>query len=100
MKAKRSVKHYNLFRPTCEPERTIYDAFQLESEKRSSRRLEEWLEAEVQAVWRAARDYAQAHNMRVPTLQEVQHAERSAYGHNDYAQKWALYVSECMREGK
>lgn len=98
MKAKRSVKNYNLFRPIREPERAIYDAFQAESEKRSGRRLEEWLEAEVQAVWRAARDYAQANNMRVPTLQEVQHAERSAYGHSDYAKKWALYVSECMRK--
>lgn len=98
MKAKRSVKHYNLFRPTREPERTIYDAFQSESEKRNGRRLEESLDAEVQAVWRAAHDYAQANNMRVPTLQEVRHAERSAYGHSDYAQKWALYVSECMRD--
>lgn len=88
----------NLFRPKREPEHTLYDAFQAEAEKRRDRRLEEWLDAEVFAVWRAARDYAQAHNLRVPTLEEVQAAERSACGHSDYSSKWALYVAEYMRK--
>ena len=87
----------NIFRPKREPERTLYDAFQAESEKRSNRRLEEWLIAEVHAVWRAARDYAKAHNLRVPTLEDVEAAERSAYGHIDYGAKWALYVADYMR---
>ena len=80
------------------PERTLYDAFQAEAEKRGDRTVEEWLIAERQAVWSAARDYAQAHNLRVPTIAEVQTAESYARCYAYYGSKWALYVAECMRK--
>lgn len=88
----------DIFRPHFDPARTIYDAFQAEAEKRPTRTCDEWIEAERQAVWRAARDYAQQHGMRVPTMAEVESAEQYAMGHVDYGSKWSYGVVEAMRK--
>ncbi|MGE0769866.1 MAG: hypothetical protein AB7L90_25790 [Hyphomicrobiaceae bacterium] len=86
----------DIFRPSRDPARSIYDAFQAEATHRIQRPWPDCHEAEVAAVWRAARDYAQQHGLRVPTLAEVRRVERSASGHIDYGSKWAHYVSELL----
>jgi len=87
----------DLFRPNQEPERTLYDAFQKESGNRKGREVVEWIEAERMAVWRAAREYSEKHGLRVPTMEEIERAETSAYGHVDYGAKWAYGVARHMR---
>jgi len=87
----------DFFRPHTEPARTIYDAFQKESLLRKYRAIEVWMRAERLAVCLAARKYAQQHGMRVPTLEEVEAAERYASGSVDYGSKWAYQVVEKMR---
>lgn len=87
----------DIFRPHTEPARTLYDAFQEEAAKRKGRSVEEWLDAEMQAVWAAARDYAQQHGLRVVRLSEVADARSSASGHVDYGAKWAYGIAERMK---
>lgn len=84
------------WRPTSEPARTIYDVIRSEASKRSGRTVEQWLEAELKAVWSAARDYAQQNGLRVPTLDEIEAAERSACGHTDYGAQWAYAVARRL----
>ena len=86
----------DVFRPNREPARTLYDAFQREAVNRKGRSTAEWQNEERQAVWRAARDYAQQHGLRVPTLTEVRRAENSAAGHVDYGAKWAYGIAEVL----
>lgn len=88
----------DVFRPRNEPFRTIYDAFQAESAKRKGRTPEEWMRAEREAVWRAARDYAEMYGHRVPTMDEIKIAERQAEGHTDCGAKWAYGVGHLMLE--
>lgn len=90
----------SIFRPKTEPARTLYDAFQAESLNRPNRMLDVWIDLERQAVWGAAKVYAQEHDMRAPTLAEVQICEQAALGHVDYGAKWAIYVAEYMRKGE
>lgn len=85
------------FRPTSEPARTIYDALLTEAEKRDSREPGEWQRAELQKVWLAARDYAQQHGLRIPTMADVERADRQACCHTDYAAKVAYGVAEAMK---
>lgn len=84
------------FRPRHEPARTIYDAFQAEAKRRKERTVEEWVRAERDAVWRAARDYAQQHELTIPTMAQVESAERYAMGSVDYGAKWAYQVERHM----
>lgn len=84
------------FRPRRQPALTIYDAFREEARKRKGRSFEEWSEAERMAVWKAARDYAEAHGMNVPTMEQVKSAETYAMGSLDYGAKWAYQVERCM----
>jgi hypothetical protein len=86
----------DIFRPRHQPAQMLYDAFQAEAHLRETRPHEQWRDAEVVAVWRAARDYAQMYGLPVPTLAEVQAAERSAAGHTDYATKWAYGVARLL----
>ena len=90
----------SIFRPKTEPARTLYDAFQAESLKRPDRMLDVWIALEQYAVWNAAKAYALKHDMRTPTLAEVQIRKRAALGHVDYGAKWAIYVAEYMRKGE
>ena len=88
----------DIFRPFQEPARTIYDAFQKEASNRKGRAVADWIRAERLAVWIAARDHAQQHGLRVPTLDDVIQAERQANGHVDYGAKWAYGVVRKMQE--
>lgn len=90
----------DFFRPHSDPARLIYDAFQEEAKKRCVSYPERgeygWVEAERRVVWQTARDYAQQHGMRIPTMAEVERAEQNAMGHVDYGSKWAYGVVEAM----
>lgn len=88
----------DVFRPFHAPARIIYDAFVAEAALRNQRKVEDWLEQERKAVWRAARDYAQQHGLRVPTLDEVKRAETLAAGHSDYGAKWAYGVERYLTQ--
>ena len=90
----------DVFRPTREPARTLYDAFQREAEKREGRDFEDWHSAEMNAVCNAARQYAQSHGLTVPTFEQVCDAEVSACGHVDYGSKWAYRVAEMMQNAE
>lgn len=87
----------SVFRPTTEPARAIYDAFQAEASLRPGRTVEAWTTGEAEAVWRAARDYAQQRRLEAPTLEQVQRAEVLARGHTDYGAKWAYGVAALVR---
>jgi hypothetical protein len=86
------------FRPRSEPALTLYEAFQTEAKNRKGRTFSEWSAAESMAVWQAARDYAQAHGLTVPTLAQIKSAECYAMGSVDYGAKWAFQVARTMRE--
>lgn len=86
----------DIFRPKSEPALTLYKAFQAEAKFRNERSFEQWSQAEIEAVWRAARDYAQANNIRVPTVEEVAECERYALGSIDYGAKWAFQVARLL----
>ena len=89
----------DFFRPSIEPARTLYDAFQKEAEKRKERDSEEWILLERLAVWRAARDYAQQHGLGIPLMHVIEEAEQLACGHVDFGAKWAYKISEYMKKG-
>jgi len=88
------------FRPTHEIPRALYDAFQKEAAHREERGFREWHNAEVMAVWREARDQAEAHGLPRPPLELIKEAEQSAAGHVDYGSKWAYSVWHWMMENK
>lgn len=88
----------DIFRPTREPELTLYLAFQREGKKREGREFEEWHSAELNAVFNAACKYAEKHGLREPTFDEVCSEEQYASGHTDYGAKWARGVAEIMRK--
>ncbi|MDY0748992.1 hypothetical protein SNE35_31125 [Paucibacter sp. R3-3] len=71
-----------------------------EAAKRPGRTVEQWTTAEVNAMWAAARDFAEQHGLRVPLLADVVRVERQACGHCDYGSKWALYVTGLMMAAK
>ena len=83
------------FRPRVEPARAIYDAFQKDALNRP-KRGDDWIELERLAVWRAARDWAMAHALNIPTLDQIKDAEISASGHVDYGAKWAYRVADLL----
>lgn len=87
---------HDVFRPHNEPARGLYDAFQAEAKNRKGRSVEVWTEAEAQAVWRTARDYAQQHGIEVPTMELIKRKERYARGSIDYGAKWAYGVAELL----
>lgn len=88
--------YYDPFEPRKDPARSIYLAFQKETGKRKGRSVEAWTAAERDAVHAEAAAQAGRLGLRVPTVQEVAFAERSARGHIDYGAKWAFYVAEAM----
>lgn len=75
---------------------TLKAALNAEASQRRGRTFDEWSSAEAQALWTAARDFAQQHGLRVPLLADVVRVERQACGHSDYGSKWALYVTELI----
>lgn len=84
------------FEPSREPARTIYRAFQQEAAMRKGRSLQEWILAERQAVWEAAKTYAREHGLEAPSLKQIEAAERYAMGSVDYGAKWAWAVERHM----
>jgi hypothetical protein len=88
----------NDFRPRNDPARSIYDALSLQMKKRDGGKM--FIQGERFTVWSAARDYAQQHGLRVPTLAEVEKKEALALGHCDYAAKWAYGVADLLRQGE
>jgi hypothetical protein len=85
----------DIFRPSHEPARTIYDAFQDEAKKRKDQA--DWIEKERQRVWAASRDCSQMYGLKVLTLEDVRRAENLACGHTDYGAKWAYGIVAMMR---
>lgn len=59
---------FDPFRPTREPWRSIYDAFQAEATQRHGRSVTEWIAAEEQAVLSAATQVAKKWGGRHLTL--------------------------------
>lgn len=88
----------DIFRPTFEPARTIYDALTTEADKRKDRSYEEWRNAETQAVYMAAVLCAKKFNLIEPKLEQVIEVEADAIGHVDYASKWAYAVARLMEK--
>lgn len=88
----------DVFQPTVEPARSIYTAFQAEAKNRSGRSVEEWMTAELDAVYREAVYQAQALGLRTPSKEEVKSAERYAMGSADYGAKWAYRVVDAMQK--
>lgn len=88
----------DIFEPTSEPARSIYCAFQNEASKRDGRRVEEWQNAEVDAVHREAVLQAQRTGLRSPTRAEVEQAERYACGSADYGATWAHALVRSMHK--
>jgi len=74
----------------------VQEAFSQEALHRGNRSVEEWCNAEIQAVLKAARRFALEHGLKEPALDDVARSERSARGHCDYSSKWALYVAEDL----
>lgn len=88
----------DIFRPRHAPAQNIYDAFQREAELRRGRTIDDWIQAERNAVYHAAVEQAQKHNLRIPTMEDVVGAENQAMGHTDYGAQWAYRVVEKMRK--
>ena len=84
------------FEPRHEPAKSIYLAFQAEVEKRRGRTVEQWVSAERGAVLNAATRLATERGLRIPSLSDVERAERAAYGSVDYGLKWARGVARAM----
>jgi len=88
----------DIFQPRSEPAKSIYEAFQIEAAMRNDRSLDEWQLAERNAVQREAAMQAHKLGLRVPTMEQVERAERYAFGSIDYGCKWALGVVNAMRQ--
>ena len=86
----------DMFRPTTEPARTIYDAFLCESKKRKGRTPDQWRTCELNAVGQAVSKWARNNGYVPPTLEDVQRASDHAAGHVDYGSKWALEVADSL----
>lgn len=89
-----------MYEPINEPARTLYRAFQSEASKRPTRDVSVSLAEERRAVWSAARAYAQAHGLRIPTMQDVEITEWMAVGHTDYGAQWAYGLARRMTPPK
>lgn len=87
---------HDIFQPRNEPALSIYNAFQDEAKKRKGRSVNEWVSAERNAVFREAVHQAQKLGLRVPTMGEIEAAERYAMGSADYGSKWAYGVVDAM----
>lgn len=86
----------DIFEPKREPALSIYNAFQKEAAERKRRTIEEWIDAERNAVHRESVHQAQRLGLRVPSMEEVMRAERYAVGSADYGAKWAYGVVDAM----
>lgn len=88
---------FDPFRPTREPWRSIYDAFQAEATQRHGRSVTEWIAAEEQAVLSAATQEAKKMGWPAPDIDMVRRAETYARGSVDYALKWSAQIVRLMQ---
>lgn len=88
----------DIFCPTQEPAKSLYEALVDEAGKREGRTVSEWIEAERKAIVREAVIQAQLRGLRIPTLEQVRLAESCACGHVDYAAKFAYGVARAMNQ--
>ena len=88
---------FDPFRPSREPWRSIYDAFQTEAAQRHGRSVEEWIAAEEQAVLSAATQVANNMGWTEPDIDMVRRAEAYARGSVDYALKWSAQIVRLMQ---
>ena len=88
----------SIFRPHRQPAQLFYDVFEAEAKHRKDKTVEDWILDEREAVWRAARDWAQQNGKPVPTMDMVKKAETYACGHTDYGAKWAYALVEEMQK--
>lgn len=91
---------HDIFQPRHDPARSIYNAFQDEASKRKGRTVEEWTEAEREAVFNASIRQARIMKLQAPSLEDVIRAEQYARGSVDYGAKWAYGVAEVMAPPK
>lgn len=84
------------FRPRHQPAQVLYDAFQAEAAHRKHRQLDDWIRLELEAVHRAACEYASRHGLQHPSMEAVEAAERYARGSADYGAKWAYTLAHRM----
>jgi hypothetical protein len=84
------------FRPSSEPARSIYDAFQAEASKRKGRSVDKWVAAELDAVLAASVAAAQRCGLSAPSRDDVVRAELYARGSVDYGAKWAYTLTNRM----
>ena len=87
----------DIFQPRHEPARSIYEAFQVAARMRKGHTIAEWAATERDAVFHEAVSQAKKYGLRIPTMDDVVSAERSAMGHVDYGAKWAYRVTEAMQ---
>ena len=87
---------FDPYRPRHEPAQPIYDAFQREAMHRKDRPNGTRIKLELEAVHRAASQWAEQHGLRAPSMEQVQWAELCAQGHPDYIWKWALSLLDTL----
>ena len=87
----------DFLRPHHLPAQVLYDAFQAEARLRNGRPPEVWIQAEIEAVWKAANAFAVRHGLEAPTMDVVQRAESYAQGSIDYGSKWAIGIVNRMK---
>lgn len=88
------------FRPRHEPARSIYDALTAEQAHRKGRDFEVWNKAEINAVYEAAKIAFERADLPIPTLADVQSAERYAQGSIDYGATWVYALTNAMKKRK
>jgi len=86
----------DMFTPKHQPAKKIYEAFMEEAKNRSFFSVDEWIANERIAVLKAANKYCVENNLKQVTVEEVMKAENNAYGHSDYAAKFAIGVAEII----
>ena len=86
----------DVFRPTSQPARTIYDALTTEAENRHATTHQAWIKAERKTVMDAANGYVAKHGGKFVTMADVIAAETQACGHCDYAAKFAYGVAQVV----
>lgn len=92
--------YHDTFRPTRQPARRIYDAFQDEAQHRDEREGLSWIGLEIDRVHKEACDYARENDLPEPTREQIEVEERQACGHCDYGSKWAYGVARLLLNAK
>lgn len=84
----------DIFRPRSQPARRFYDAFMDQSRHRN--RHKDWDQRERLAVLNEAVAYCRENDLVPATMEDVEKCQTLAYGHTDYAGKWALGLAELI----